>query len=64
MREWGAGLRAAGLHVGWGWGPLGRVRAMRDPEFDRKFDRMFEIVEGETGYGIVWLLLRDVGDQH
>ena len=42
------GLRAAGLHVGWGWGPLGRVRAMRDPEFDRKFDRMCEIVEGET----------------
>lgn len=37
---------------------------MRDPEFDRKFDRMFEIVEGETGYGIVWLLLRGVGDRH
>lgn len=42
------GLRASGLHVGWGWGPLGRARAMCDPEFDRKFDRMFEIVEGET----------------
>lgn len=47
----GSGFKSCWPTCRVGWGPLGRVRAMRDPEFDRKFDRMFEIVEGETGYG-------------
>lgn len=42
------GLRASGLRVGWGGVGLGaseEVWSVCSPEFDRKFDQMFEITE-------------------